>query len=186
MKESNKYFLFYIDSSLIDKSFSEIINTVSTSTISSKDTLSHRRTIKLHIFKKRYSSLSTEELWIQEPTTKEETTEWSKLKERDSKRLTFRNWCKTTWESHKNTKLNTWEEFPTKQFINTVTISKVKTSNSTYNFYHQTSTKLQLHSRTGSYQNRTGQDSKHSHYRNGITNWDSGQTAFNFCNKHNL
>lgn len=78
-----------------DKSFWETTSTVSTSSTSKKATPSHRRTIKPHILKRRSLSSSTEELWIQEPSTKEETPEWSKTKDPDSKKENSPNWFKT-------------------------------------------------------------------------------------------
>jgi hypothetical protein len=51
------------------------INTVLTNTTSNKDIPSHRKTIKLHILKRKSSNSNIEELWIQELIMKEEIKE---------------------------------------------------------------------------------------------------------------
>ena len=47
--------------------------------------------IKHHTSKKNFSSLNIEELWILPPIMKEETKEWSKNKDKDSKITTIIN-----------------------------------------------------------------------------------------------
>ncbi len=162
------------------------LSTASTNTTSKKDTLSHRKTTRPLIWRKRCSSSSTEEPWTRRPIIKEETCEWFKDREPDLNRPNIQNWLKTICENRRNTKLSISRWSQTRLSTSTGTTSKLRTNSLIWKFWASINTKWQLYLRTGLFPKSTGLGTKPSHSPSGTMSSVFGQIVFNCYRKCRL